>query len=1432
MLNKIILLSIHNKLIVMLIVLLMAAAGIYSATQIPLDAVPDITNNQVQIITKTPALAAPEVEQYITTPLERALSSVPGHTELRSISRFGLSVITIVFQDDIDILKCRQLVTEQLNSVSTEISAFGTPELGPMTTGLGEIYQYVLETDPGYESKYDLSALRTLQDWVVKRQLAGTPGVVDVSSFGGKVKQYEIKVDPERLTRLGISVADVFKAMQSNNANSGGGYIEKEGRLNFIRTEGMVRSLEDIENTPVMHKNGVFLRIRDVAEVGFGSALRYGAMTQNGKGETTGGIVMMLKGENSASVIKAVKERIAIIQKSMPKGVVIRPFLDRTKLVNRALGTVEKNLLEGGLIVIVVIFLLLGDWRASIIVASVIPLALLFALILMQQFGISANLMSLGAIDFGLVADGSVIVAEAAVAALAMVGHHHKMKLSQLQRDQITYTSASAIRSSAAFGEIIIIIVYIPILTLQGIEGKMFKPMAQTVSFALIGALLLSLTYVPAACALWLRPNPNHENSLAGRLTAYIAKAYMPILKWCIRKPAVVLSAAGLLLAVAVGLFLNIGGEFLPELEEGDFAVETRGPSGSGPDRMKGLTTQAELILKKFPEVEEVVSKIGTSEIPVDPMPVENADIIVVLKEKDQWPEAISQDELAGRMEDSLAAMPGVAYEFQQPISMRFNELMTGSKSDVAVKIYGNNIPTLLQLAHQINALSNGIEGISNVKVEQVEGMPQLLISIKRDALVRYGITVDDANKLVAAAMGGAEAGVVYEDDRRFGLVFRLDSTLRAQTETIGNLPIITQEGQVVPLSEIAEIKEEKMPVQISHDRAQRVITVGVNVSGRDVESVIKDLSAKLDKSLSLPIGYSLHYGGQFENLVKAKARLSIMVPLALVLILVLLYLTFNSIKQSILIFSAIPLSAVGGIIALTARGMPFSISAGVGFIALFGVAVLNGLVLMGAINHHAQAGLQNSAMQAMRACYSRLRPVIITATVAALGFLPMALTTSGGAEVQRPLATVVIGGIVSAALLTLLVLPVLHVIFNRPIKITVSKKLLTIVALLLVSGGVMAQSMTLADAERKLVSGNLSLKAASLQVMAATKEKQSWLDLPKLNADLQYGETQFPGVNDYTISVQQAMNWPGYYGSYKKLLNLQAEGTTVNQSLLKLSLLQQLRIIWQQWEYQDYLKKQYLMQDSLYARWSKTTQVRYKQGDIPKVLAITANSRRGLIGQRIVLLEAEKLNLEALLKVLIGEDITQIASESKNYDFGSLPDSIGNHPYFQALQIQSYHANRMADLEKQKLMPELRVGYLNQSIEKKSGQQVITAGVGIPLLSRGQQVRMQVAKIQAKAVETTTNQARLSLQGEYKQAKQEYLKQLIQLKYYENTALAEADEMQRYSWETFQAGEIDFSDYLLSLEQSFRIREQYLTAKWAYNKACVQLQYYLNPNE
>ena len=1033
MFESIVRFSIKKKLFVALTTLFLIIGGIYSALTLPIDAVPDITNNQVQIVTVSPTLAPQEVEQLITMPIETAMSNIMNVTEIRSVSRFGLSLVTVVFKESVPTLEARQLINEQIQTVAGDIpEELGTPELMPITTGLGEIYQYVLKVDDAHKDNYDAMELRTIQDWIVKRQLSGIPGIVEINSFGGYLKQYEIAIDPDAMAALQITIGDVFEALSNNNQNTGGSYIEKKDRAYYIRSEGMISSLKDIGKIVVTNRGGMPVHISDIGDVNFGAPKRFGAMTMDGDGECVGGIAMMLKGANANVVTKTLEERVAKVQKMLPEGVTIEPYLNRSELVNRNISTVVYNLIEGAIIVFLVLIIFLGNVRAGMIVASVIPLAMMFGFILMRIFGVSANLMSLGAIDFGIVVDGSIVILEGILAHLYTKRLSSRV-LSAHEMEEEVEKGASKVVKSSTFAVLIILIVFFPILTLTGIEGKYFTPMAQTLVFCIIGALLLSLTYVPMMAALFLKKEISLKPTFADRFFAWLTSYYSKALKACVARPWPTVGAAFALLAASLLLFTRLGAEFIPTLDEGDFAMQMTLPPGSSLTSSINMSLKAEKILKKeFPEVRHVVAKIGTAEVPTDPMSVEDADVMIVMKPFKEWTSASSRAEMVDKMKAALDTIQGAEFNFSQPIQLRFNELMTGAKADIAIKLYGEDMEELYAKANEVAEYVKKVPGASDVIVEQTMGLPQLVVDYDRTRIARYGIDIRQLNDIIRTAYAGETAGVVFENERRFDLVVRLDDTKVSDLD-LNRLHVKTCDGYQIPVSEVATIRLVNGPLQVNRDAAKRRIVIGVNVRNADIQKVVSEISDVLDRNIKLKPGYYFEYGGQFENLQNAIRTLSVVIPIALMLILLLLFFAFRSITYSLVVFTTVPLSLIGGIVALWVRGLPFSISAGVGCIALFGVAVLNGILMINHFNDLKAKGRYGMCTDKVisNGCRHLLRPVFLTGLVASLGFVPMAIATSAGAEVQRPLATVVIGGLIVSTVLTLVIIPVFYRIVN-----------------------------------------------------------------------------------------------------------------------------------------------------------------------------------------------------------------------------------------------------------------------------------------------------------------------------------------------------------------------------------------------------------------
>lgn len=1447
MLDKIIAFSIKNKLVIGLMVMGLVAWGGYSLTQLPIDAVPDITNNQVQVITITPTLAAQEVERLITFPVEVTMATIPDVEEIRSFSRIGLSVITIVFKEGVDVYWARQQVNERLSIAKSQIpNDIGSPELAPVTTGLGEIYQYVLHTKKGYENKYTPMELRTIQDWIVRRQLLGTPGVADVSSFGGYLKQYEIAIDPQKLRSINVSIADVFTALAKNNQNTGGAFIDKTPNTYFIRSEGLVGSIEDIENIVVKNTaTGVPVLIRDLATVQYGHAVRYGATTRNGDGEVVSAVVMMLKGENSARVISNIKERIAQIEKNLPEGVVIEPFLDRAKLVNNAISTVSKNLIEGALIVIFILILLLGNIRAGLVVASVIPLAMLFAVGMMRVFGVSGNLMSLGAIDFGLIVDGAVIIVESIVHRIATInGSLGTAKLSAQQMDGEVYKASSKIRSSAAFGEIIILIVYLPILALVGVEGKMFRPMAQTVSFAILGAFILSLTYVPMMSALFLSRKTGHKKNISDRIMAFFHRLYDPVIAITLRRKKLVLAITVVLLAASLFIFSRLGGEFIPSLDEGDFAVETRVMTGSSLEQTVDASLKAQkILLANFPEIKQVVGKIGSGEIPTDPMPVEACDLMIILKEKDEWTSAKTREELAEKMGRALSAIPGVTFSFQQPIQMRFNELMTGARQDVVIKVYGEDLDELSGYGHKIGQLVNTVEGAEDLYVEQVTGLMQIKVKFNRSQMAKYGLNIEDVNNVIKTAFAGKTAGMVYENERRFEMVLRLDQQHRRGLEDVSNLFVTTADGHQVPLNQVAEVTFEEGPNQIQRDDTRRRITIGFNVRNRDVESIVNEIKSKVESSVEFKPGYYATYGGQFQNFIEARQRLSIAVPVALLLIFILLYFTFKSMKQSLLIFTAIPLSAIGGIFALYFRGMPFSISAGVGFIALFGVAVLNGIVLIAEFNRLKQSGITNLKERVLQGTQARLRPVLMTALVASFGFLPMALSNSSGAEVQRPLATVVIGGLVTATLLTLLVLPVLYVYFEQGFKRINAKATVVAAALLLIPAlGHSQKPLSLEEAINTAIKNNPTITAARLEVDFQQQMKKTSVDIGKTSFGWQHGQYNSINIDNY-LSVSQSFSFPTVYTASARVADESIKSSQLRQSVTENDLALNVKLSYYQLVYASAHKNILLRLDSLHAGFLVAAGRRYTAGEASLLEKTSAETQYMEMQNRIKMIVADEQTALTQLRILLnaGDTINFVIPASPKKHPALLPDSMvqAGNPALAYLAQQIQLEREKHSLEKAKILPEIAIGYFNQSL---TGYQNIngadqyfgpdrrftglTVGLALPIWLKPQLARASAAKIKTNIAQAQYQGYENNLQSIYLQAAQNYNKYKNSLYYYEQHALPQAEIILENARKLFEGGSIGYIEYLQAVKQSTDIQLAWLETLNLYNQAVIQVEY------
>ena len=1440
MLSKIIQFSIKNKLIILLGVLALILGGVYSISKLPIDAVPDITNNQVLIITSVPSAGAPDVEQLITVPIEQATRNIPGMIEQRSFSRFGLSLVTLVFNDEIDIYWARQQVSERLVNVKSQMpEGMGIPELGPLTTGLGEIYQYVLRTKKGYEGKFSLMELRTMQDWIVRKQLLGTAGVADVSSFGGAVKQYEVSVNPELLKQYDLSVNDIYTALNDNNQNAGGAYIEHGPNVLFIRTEGMVDSLGQIGSIPVKTlSNGMPLLISDIAEIKFGEATKFGATTFNADGEVAGAVVMMLKGENSNQVIADIKAKIATIQETLPEGVVIEPFLDRTKMVDNAIGTVSKNLLEGALIVIFILILFLGNLRAGLVVASVIPLAMLFAFILMHLFGVSGNLMSLGALDFGLLVDGAVIIVEAVLHQLyhsSKKGQHNQ--LDKTEMNTIVGQVSNKMMGAAAFGQIIILIVYLPILSLTGIEGKMFKPMAQTVSFALIGAFILSITYVPMMSAWVLNRNRVQKETMTDKLMQNLEAFYEPLLMKALKMPKQIIGLTIALFIGAIFLLTTLGGEFIPKLEEGDFAVETRVLSGGSINTTLDATQKAsKLLIDRFPEIEKIVTKIGSGEIPTDPMTMDASDLMIILKDKKDWVSANTFDELADTMGKVMSQVPGITSGFQYPVQMRFNELMTGSRQDVSCKIFGENLDSLSKYAALMGNIINQVDGAKDLYTETVTGISQVVVHFNRTAIARYGANIKEVNQVIQSAYAGGVAGKVFEGDRRFDLVVRLNSIQKKDWQQIKNLMVTVGNGKQVPLYELAEVKMEEGPYQIQREDAARRIVVGFNVRGKDVKTVVNEVQEKVKKSIQFPQGYYVVYGGQFENLEHAVSRLQIAVPVALLLILVMLFFAFNNLKHCLLIFSAIPFSAIGGVLALWLRGMPFSISAGVGFIALFGVAVLNGIVLLTEMNKLAMEPNRTIVDIITTATKTRLRPILITAAVASLGFIPMALSSGAGAEVQKPLATVVIGGLLSATLLTLFVLPIFYQLFEK-------KRLgQTTIAILFCIIGLnatvlQAQQLTVKKPLAKVVEQAIlvspTLKTTEAQGAYYQALSKSSFDPAKLAFRGELGNVN-SSLNDSKYAVEQVFDLPKVYQAQKNL-NLSISQNYSYQTVLDQKMIQHaVEQLYIQLQFQ--VAKGILLSqlDSIYAKQLAAVDARFKAGQDNGLEQLNMQNWVSLHKQFMIKNQNEQLGLQKQFVILLQDPSLLIPAESLIFEPKLLDTVIdAGHPMnlFWKQKLQSAIAE--TNVAKSKILPQVAVGYTNQSFRMNPNDQnrynSVNLGLNVPLFRSGLKQKVKASQANETVMMHEKEKALLDLNMQIQKAWSNYQETMDLYQHIQKGLIPNANKMANMANLSFKEGQISYIEWSNAMSQVQQIQMQAIESLALFNLNQSTLYYLLS---
>ncbi len=1441
MLEGMIKFSLKNKLIILLFTFGLIGFGLYSVTQLSIGAVPDITNNQLQVITTSSTLSTQDIEQFVTYPIEIQMANLPGIKEVRSISKFGLSVVTLVFEESMGTYLPRQLVAEKIKIAAEEIpEGFGSPEIGPITTGLGEIYQYTLEVKPEFKDRYTTTDLRTIQDWIVRRQLSGIPGVVEVNTWGGHLKQYEVAINTAQLKAMNVSVQELFTALESNNSIAGGAYIEKENQSFFIRGEGKITSLDDIRAIVVKNHNNLPILVNDVAQVRLGSANRFGAITGNGEGEKVLGQIMMIKNGNSKQVLSAVKDRVAEVQNRLPEGVYINPFLERSELVGKTTFTIAENLILGCLIVIFVVVLLLGNLRSGLVVASVIPLCLLFAISMMNLFDIDANLMSMGAIDFGIIIDGAVIIVEFVAFKIVRSGADLRL-LPKADRqaaiDQITFNSTNKMMNSAFFGQLIILIVFIPILSLTGVEGKMFKPMAMTFSFALIGAMILCLTYVPVISSLVLKPVVEKKNSFSKRLIAQLNRWYQPLIEWALKHTKAVLISAGVLLIVAIGLFMKMGGEFIPKLDEGDFVIQPVLKTGTSLSKTIEIMTKIEnILLDRFPEVDQVVTRIGAAEVPTDPMSMEETDVIIKLHPKGEWTSAKTKDELADKMKMEIEKfIPNMEIEFTQPIEMRFNELISGSRADIAIKVFGDDLEVLSKMAHQIRNSIENIEGASDIIVEKQAGLKQMSVVFDRQKIARYGLKIADVNETIALAFAGKQVGNVFEGERKFDLVVRLDEQYKKGLDDLKGLYITTPSGQQIPLEEVAMISYTEGPAQISREDTKRRIVVGVNVRNRDLQSVILDIQKKLGTELQMPAGYSIEYGGQFKNLQSAKDRLMIAVPIALLLIFLLLYFAFNSIQEALMVYTAIPLSAVGGVLFLWMRDLPFSISAGVGFIALFGIAVLNGIVLVEHFNELTKSGMKNIDELIIKGTTDRLRPVLLTASAAALGFLPMAISSNAGAEVQRPLATVVIGGLFTATILTMLVLPVLYKLLRlKQLKKQKKSALpaLIVIGLLGMSTTTYAQGPSelehlIATAQKN----NKGVLALDKKIARAKAEIKTAYSIEKTNVYYSFDENN-KADNDKALrvfGVEQKISFPTVYQAKKKLAQANYTVEDAQSTWDKTRLSYGVAGSYYQVVYLKNKLELLEQLDSLYHNFSYASQRKFELGETNYLEKITSQAKyqqvKVQLNQLKKELQIENQKLQALVQ---GPDTIVVVQKRLEWEFG-LEEPLVRESYEQLLEAKSGQFSAAIKQQKQAYMPDLTFEYF-QGTNKHLPQAMygFQVGVAIPLFFGETKAQVKASKLAAEGWEFERENLEITMNQFVKNQQSEIAKAKEGMDYFKSFGKQMADELFKVGAMSYQNGAIDFFQYISSIENALALRQEYLENQLLYIQANLNL-YYLN---
>ena len=1427
--------SIKKKLFVGLTTLFLFIGGIYAMLTLPIDAVPDITNNQVQIVTVSPTLAPQEIEQLITMPIEIAMSNIMNVENIRSVSRFGLSVVTVVFKESVPTLDARQLINEQIQTVSGEIPPeLGTPEMMPITTGLGEIYQYILKVAPGYEKKYDAMELRTIQDWMVKRQLSGIPGIVEINSFGGYLKQYEVAVDPDALFSLNITIGEVFEALSSNNQNTGGSYIEKMKNAYYIRSEGMITDIKDIEQIVVANRNGIPVHISDVGVVRFGAPKRFGAMTMDGEGECVGGIAMMLKGANANVVTQELEKRVEKIQHLLPEGVSIEPYLNRSELVNRNISTVVNNLIEGAIIVFLVLILFLGNIRAGLIVASVIPLAMLFAFIMMRIFNVTANLMSLGAIDFGIVVDGSIVILEGILAHI--YGKQFRGRtLSREEMDREVEKGASGVVRSATFAVLIILIVFFPILTLNGIEGKYFTPMAKTLVFCIIGALILSLTYVPMMASLFLKHHIVVKPTLADRFFEKLNKVYQHGLRFCLHYKWRTVIVAFTALIGSLFLFTRLGAEFIPTLDEGDFAMQMTLPAGSSLTESIEVSRLAEkTLMDKFPEIKHVVAKIGTAEVPTDPMAVEDADVMIIMKPFKEWTSAESRAEMVEKMKEALEPLAERAeFNFSQPIQLRFNELMTGAKADIAVKLYGEDTHELYERAKEAAAYVEKVPGAADVIVEQTMGLPQLVVKYNRSKIARYGINIEELNTIIRTAYAGESSGVVFENERRFDLVVRLDQEKVADLN-LDKLFVRTSEGIQIPVGEVASIDLVSGPLQINRDATKRRIVIGVNVRDADIQQVVANIQKTLDKNIKLKPGYYFEYGGQFENLQNAINTLMIVIPVALMLILLILFFAFKNITYTLMVFSTVPLSLIGGIIALWLRGLPFSISAGVGFI---GVAVLNGILM---VNHFNELRKQNTYSMTTNRIITRgtphlLRPVFLTGLVASLGFVPMAIATSAGAEVQRPLATVVIGGLIISTILTLLIIPVFYRIVHsfatlrRPgSKFHLPFFILLPMCLLIPfdASSQPAKAISLEQAIGIAKQNHPRLQIAANAIRQAKATRGEIVEAAPTSFNYSWGQLNGENKKDKELSFEQSLGsllTPFYKNA---LVNRQIKTNTYYRQMVEKEVTAEVKRAWAYYQYAANLCSMYRDQDKMAKELQRIGELRYQQGEITLLEKNMMTTMAADLHNRWFQAQEEEKMALARFQWSCYSDLPVMPEDSTlSLFYTGTTDGSLSEAHTRYFQSQADEAKATLHVEQSHFFPELSIGYARQDILPLKNLNAWMVGVSFPIYFLPQRSKVKQARLAATSAQIQADSNIRELRNKVLELEASLRRYNESLRYYTSSALKEADELTKAANLQLQQSETGIAEYIQSIATARDIRRGYIETVYQYNIAALEYE-------